>query len=176
MSYIDSQGIGHWFRIGLRIRHPTLICSNCDSSTRNQGHITMSDFAGVSLEVKHYQLIYLTISVLQLCCAVTTAYCCAVTTAYCCAVTTAYCVPSNFVRNLTASFRFKISATQFNCSHRNTLMTILKIYSDRQLKFWLGLVSDYSKHIAIGSFHVRSTSVLQWPPPICFKFGMFVDI
>ena len=27
-----------------------------------------------------------------------------------------------------------------------------------------------------GSFHVRSTSVLQLPPPICFKFGMFVDI
>ena len=27
-----------------------------------------------------------------------------------------------------------------------------------------------------GSFHVRSTSVLQWPPPICFTFGTFVDI
>ena len=26
------------------------------------------------------------------------------------------------------------------------------------------------------SFHVRSTSVLRLPSPICFKFGMFVDI
>ena len=32
---------------------------------------------------------------------------------------------------------------------------------------------------AAGSFHIRSTNFwpfLRWPPPICFKFGTFVDI
>ena len=36
--------------------------------------------------------------------------------------------------------------------------------------------SIYLELGTVGSFHVRSASVLQWPPPICFKCVTFVDI
>ena len=69
----------------------------------------------------------------------------------------------------------------WSCGRMNCFLTyslLCSVISAKSCPLVLLHAFILKKNITMGSFHIRSTNFwpfLRWPPPICFKFGTFVD-
>ena len=77
---------------------------------------------------------------------------------------------------------YSVQTIQLEGWHHKHTLSVNKIPEQKTLQnvnlicCWKYTPCHWTWIYTYGSFHVRSTSVLQLPLPICLKFGKFIDI